>query len=174
MLAAHSPRAPQDTKMRHMFSVYDVDGDGVISVDDLELITRMLTGSGLTYVVGWSACGGMHVVLMQVLILLCVFCVADATKCMLLTYYFPCLSTQPLRVLPTTCCTYPHITHTHMLYLPTCSPPTHTRDDQLHTAVSKAFKEAGVDIACGITYKVYCKVLRDVPLEMEVELPIAD
>lgn len=32
-----------------MFSVYDVDGDGTISIDDLELITRMLTGNTLTY-----------------------------------------------------------------------------------------------------------------------------
>lgn len=50
LLAAFSPRAPQDMKLQHMFSVYDVDGDGIISLDDLELVTRMLAGNALTYV----------------------------------------------------------------------------------------------------------------------------
>lgn len=48
------------------------------------------------------------------------------------------------------------------------------REEQLHAAVSKTFQEAGVDASMGIDFKVYCRVLREVPLDMAVELPTAD
>lgn len=48
------------------------------------------------------------------------------------------------------------------------------REEQLQVAVSKTFQEAGVDASMGIDFKVYCRVLRDVPLEMAVELPTTD
>lgn len=51
--------------------------------------------------------------------------------------------------------------------------PQH-REEQLQAAVSKAFQEAGVDASMGIDFKVYCRVMQDVQLDMAVELPVAD
>ena len=54
-----------------------------------------------------------------------------------------------------------------------CHRPPNS-EEQLQAAVSKAFQEAGVDASVGIDFKVYCRVMRDVQLDMAVELPTAD
>lgn len=46
-LASFSPRASREAKLRFIFDVYDVDGDGIISRDDLATMMRYLVGSQL-------------------------------------------------------------------------------------------------------------------------------
>lgn len=48
MLAPYSPNANKQDKVKHMFQIIDVDGDGIISEEDLSLILRQLAGSSLT------------------------------------------------------------------------------------------------------------------------------
>jgi len=48
MLAPYSAKATQDDKTRHVFAIWDVDGDGVVSKEDMELIVRQAGGSSLT------------------------------------------------------------------------------------------------------------------------------
>lgn len=48
LLAAFSCKASRDDKLRFMFNVFDVDGDGAIDEEDLTLILRQLAGSGLS------------------------------------------------------------------------------------------------------------------------------
>ena len=43
-----SKRATREDRLRRIFSVFDVDGDGVISKEDLELMVRQLAGSSFT------------------------------------------------------------------------------------------------------------------------------
>jgi serine/threonine-protein phosphatase 2B regulatory subunit len=47
MLSAFSSKASKDSKLHYMFVVYDVDGDGIISRDDLHIMLRQLGGSSL-------------------------------------------------------------------------------------------------------------------------------
>lgn len=47
MLAPYSSRANRDDKLRHMFAIWDVDGDGVVSEGDMELILRQRAGTTL-------------------------------------------------------------------------------------------------------------------------------
>ena len=46
-LAAFSSKATRDDKLHLIFTVYDVDGDGVVSAEDMELMLRQLAGSSL-------------------------------------------------------------------------------------------------------------------------------
>ncbi len=46
LLSAFSTRSIHEDKLRFIFAVYDVDGDGVISRDDMELMLRQLAGTG--------------------------------------------------------------------------------------------------------------------------------
>ena len=43
-----SKRATREDRLRRIFSVFDVDGDGVISKEDLELMVRQLAGCSFT------------------------------------------------------------------------------------------------------------------------------
>jgi hypothetical protein len=43
-----SKRATREDRLRRIFSVFDVDGDGVISKEDLELMVRQLAGTSFT------------------------------------------------------------------------------------------------------------------------------
>ena len=47
-LSIFSRRAAREDQLRFLFSVHDVDGDGVISIDDLELTLRQLAGGSLS------------------------------------------------------------------------------------------------------------------------------
>ena len=47
-LSTFSRRATQEDQLRFLFSVHDMDGDGVVSRDDLELMLRHLAGSSLS------------------------------------------------------------------------------------------------------------------------------
>ena len=46
-LAAFSPRASREAKVRLIFAVFDADGDGVVSRSDLELCVRQLVGASM-------------------------------------------------------------------------------------------------------------------------------
>lgn len=46
-LAPYSPAAPRAAKLRHLFAVWDADGDGALSAEDVELTLRQLGGSAL-------------------------------------------------------------------------------------------------------------------------------
>lgn len=48
MLAPYSPKASREDKVRHLFAIWDVDGDGVVSKDDMELLVRQAGGSALS------------------------------------------------------------------------------------------------------------------------------
>jgi len=48
LISVFSDRADKQEKLRYMFRVHDMDGDGVISVDDLRLSIQLLGGSSLT------------------------------------------------------------------------------------------------------------------------------
>ena len=50
-----SKRATREDRLRRIFSVFDVDGDGVISREDLELMVRQLAGSSFTCAPRWPA-----------------------------------------------------------------------------------------------------------------------
>eukprot|EP00201_Polytomella_parva_P009700 CAMPEP_0175059698 /NCGR_PEP_ID=MMETSP0052_2-20121109/12578_1 /TAXON_ID=51329 ORGANISM="Polytomella parva, Strain SAG 63-3" /NCGR_SAMPLE_ID=MMETSP0052_2 /ASSEMBLY_ACC=CAM_ASM_000194 /LENGTH=99 /DNA_ID=CAMNT_0016325279 /DNA_START=284 /DNA_END=583 /DNA_ORIENTATION=- len=43
-----SGKASRDEKLAFMFSVYDVDGDGILSRDDLLIMLRQLAGSSMS------------------------------------------------------------------------------------------------------------------------------
>lgn len=47
-LSTFSRRATQEDQLRFLFAVHDMDGDGVVSRDDLELMLRQLAGSSLS------------------------------------------------------------------------------------------------------------------------------
>lgn len=47
LLAAFSDRAPYDDKIKFIFKVYDVDGDGLVTRDDMQIMLRQLAGSSL-------------------------------------------------------------------------------------------------------------------------------
>ena len=47
LLSAFSSRAALDDKIHLIFTVYDSDGDGLVSADDMELMLRQLAGSTL-------------------------------------------------------------------------------------------------------------------------------
>lgn len=47
MLAPFSPKASHDDKIKHLFAVWDVDGDGIVSAQDMELILRQAAGASL-------------------------------------------------------------------------------------------------------------------------------
>ncbi len=47
LLSAFSTRAAVEDKVHLMFAVYDSDGDGLVSADDMELMLRQLAGSTL-------------------------------------------------------------------------------------------------------------------------------
>lgn len=55
LLSAFSSRASVDDKVHLIFTVYDSDGDGLVSADDMELMLRQLAGSALRYVLQKSA-----------------------------------------------------------------------------------------------------------------------
>jgi hypothetical protein len=46
-LAAFSPRASREARVRLVFAVFDSDGDGVVSRSDLELCVRQLVGASM-------------------------------------------------------------------------------------------------------------------------------
>ena len=48
MLAPYSPKATREDKVRHLFAIWDVDGDGIVSKEDMDLIIRQAAGSSLT------------------------------------------------------------------------------------------------------------------------------
>jgi serine/threonine-protein phosphatase 2B regulatory subunit len=48
MLAPYSSKATRDDKLRHLFAIWDVDGDGIVSKEDMDLIVRQAAGSSLT------------------------------------------------------------------------------------------------------------------------------
>ncbi|GMH33815.1 hypothetical protein BSKO_01649 [Bryopsis sp. KO-2023] len=48
LLAPFSRRASPEMKMGAIYSVFDMDGDGVVSRDDLDLMLRQLAGTTLT------------------------------------------------------------------------------------------------------------------------------
>jgi len=48
LLSAFSIRASTEDKAHLIFNVYDSDGDGLVSADDLELMLRQLAGSSLS------------------------------------------------------------------------------------------------------------------------------
>ena len=47
-LSTFSRKATRDDQLKFMFAVHDMDGDGVLSKDDLELMLRQLAGSTLS------------------------------------------------------------------------------------------------------------------------------
>lgn len=47
-LSTFSRRATKEDQLRFLFSVHDMDGDGTLSKDDLELMLRQLAGSSLS------------------------------------------------------------------------------------------------------------------------------
>lgn len=47
LLAPFSPKASEEDKLRLMFNVLDVDGDGLLCAEDLETMLRYLAGSTL-------------------------------------------------------------------------------------------------------------------------------
>ena len=47
LLAAFSRNASREDKLKAMFAVYDIDGDGIVTADDLGLMLRHLAGSSL-------------------------------------------------------------------------------------------------------------------------------
>jgi Ca2+-binding EF-hand superfamily protein len=47
MIAALSPRASREDRLRFMFTCYDIDRDGLISRSDLETMVRHLVGSSI-------------------------------------------------------------------------------------------------------------------------------
>ncbi|KDD72766.1 hypothetical protein H632_c2924p0 [Helicosporidium sp. ATCC 50920] len=47
LLAPFSPKASEDDKLRLMFDVLDVDGDGALSAEDLEQMLHYMAGSSL-------------------------------------------------------------------------------------------------------------------------------
>jgi len=47
-LSTFSRRATREDQLRFLFSVHDMDGDGILSKDDLELMLRQLAGSSLS------------------------------------------------------------------------------------------------------------------------------
>ena len=47
-LSTFSRRATLEDQLRFLFSVHDMDGDGTLSKDDLELMLRQLAGSSLS------------------------------------------------------------------------------------------------------------------------------
>ncbi|KAG2489266.1 hypothetical protein HYH03_012286 [Edaphochlamys debaryana] len=47
LVAPFSPRASRDDRLAFMFSVYDVDGDGFISREDMGMMLKQLAGSSL-------------------------------------------------------------------------------------------------------------------------------
>ncbi|KAF8055750.1 CNB1 [Scenedesmus sp. PABB004] len=48
LLAAFSDRAAYEDKVRFIFRAYDVDGDGLVTRDDLQIMLRQLAGSSLS------------------------------------------------------------------------------------------------------------------------------
>ncbi|EFJ43382.1 hypothetical protein VOLCADRAFT_65983 [Volvox carteri f. nagariensis] len=48
MVAPFSPRASREDKLAFMFAVYDVDGDGFISREDMSMMLKQLAGSTLS------------------------------------------------------------------------------------------------------------------------------
>jgi len=51
-LSAFSSRASTDDKLQFLFTVYDIDGDGYVGANDMELMLRHLAGASLgdTYI----------------------------------------------------------------------------------------------------------------------------
>lgn len=47
ILAAFSKRASRDDKVRFIFTVFDMDGDGHVGAEDLDLMLRQLAGQSL-------------------------------------------------------------------------------------------------------------------------------
>ena len=47
LLSAFSVRAAVEDKVNLIFMMYDSDGDGLVSADDMELMLRQLAGSTL-------------------------------------------------------------------------------------------------------------------------------
>ena len=49
LLTAFSPRASRAQKLQFLFTVHDIDGDGKLSSEDLQLMLRQLAGTSLRY-----------------------------------------------------------------------------------------------------------------------------
>ena len=47
-LSTFSRKATREEQLKFIFAVHDMDGDGVLSKDDLELMLRQLAGSSLS------------------------------------------------------------------------------------------------------------------------------
>ena len=54
-LSTFSRRATRNDRLRFLFTVHDMDGDGVVTRDDLELMLRQLAGSSLGLVTSQRA-----------------------------------------------------------------------------------------------------------------------
>ena len=52
LLAAFSPRASRQEKLRFLFTVHDIDGDGCLSAEDLHVMLRQLAGMSLRWARG--------------------------------------------------------------------------------------------------------------------------
>lgn len=48
-LSVFSKRASREDRLRFIFNVYDMDGDGHVAAEDLELMLRQLAGRSLRY-----------------------------------------------------------------------------------------------------------------------------
>ena len=55
VLSAFSKRASREDKLQFIFTVYDMDGDGHVAAEDLELMLRQLAGSSLRYLLAGIA-----------------------------------------------------------------------------------------------------------------------
>ena len=58
-LKACSKRASREDRLRLIFAIFDVDNDGVVSAEDLELMVRQLAGRSLAYVPAFSINAGL-------------------------------------------------------------------------------------------------------------------
>lgn len=47
-LRATSKRASREDRLRLIFAIFDVDNDGIVSAEDLELMVRQLAGTSLS------------------------------------------------------------------------------------------------------------------------------
>ena len=47
-LRATSKRASREDRLRLIFAIFDVDNDGIVSAEDLELMVRQLAGTALS------------------------------------------------------------------------------------------------------------------------------
>lgn len=149
VLSVFSKRASREDRLRFIFTVYDMDGDGHVATEDLELMLRQLAGRSLR----------------------CSCCLLALT----MRFISPCLASAapggPLRMLGL--CN-PSALHTvlHVRVPLICSLPSLMCCSEEHIAkvVQKALQEASVP-SSGLSYDDFKHVLADSPLQMHVDVP---